>query len=135
MKRVLAQHGELTKYFGHENGKQYIGFKQDADQLLDHVRFLNDKVNGAASRTNINKWRYKGTIPTQLVVNWCTQNGYTFNDFACNTDNAKTKFLKWFQSEYPKLLPAQHAAATPKIIVPSTYQPRKNAAAEGNSND
>lgn len=131
MKRALANYNGLIKYFGHEDGKQYVGHVQSADDLLKHVKYLNDKVNGAPARTNINKWRYAGSIPTQLIVSWCSSNGYTFNDFACNTDNAKKKFMAWFTTEYPKLTAKPGASAMPKIVVPLSYKPRKNAAVEG----
>jgi hypothetical protein len=130
MKRVLGKYGDATKYFAAEDGRHFVGFRQDADNLKEHVRHLNDKVNGASSIGNKNGWRYAGSIPIQLVSDWCARNGYTINDFACDHDNAKKKFMAWFRAEYPKLT-AQVTPLRPNIIVPATYKARKNALVEG----
>ena len=125
MKRIVAQHGsDLVQYFGSEDGKHYRGFYQRAEPLLAHAKRLNDTVNTAPVVGNPNGWKYAGSVAIGTVIDWCKRTGCTFDQWARNEGGIKDQFLRWYKSEFSKMMPTQGASARPSIVVPQSYRVR-----------
>ena len=103
MDRTLKIYGDMRTWFASEEGKNYRGMSQDLDPVFNHVRHMDAKVNGAPQRGN-KGWKYAGSIPVSVMVDWLRKNGYTMDQWARNEDGAKDKFKKFIRSrEYHKL--------------------------------
>jgi hypothetical protein len=126
MKRTTANFGDAQRYFGSEDGKHYRGIRQNIEPLKRHIEHLHHKVNEAPSSGNRNQWAYRGSIPMALLTEWLWKTKTPMHDWAVNRGGAKDQFLKWLQSEHPKLMPKAGAAARPQIVVPTTYKVRAN---------
>lgn len=72
--------------------------------VLDHVKFLDDKVNSAPRAGNRNDMRYVGSIPTLVLTDWLKNNGYTMDQWARDVDNCKQKFISFLQSDMPAFM-------------------------------
>ena len=104
-KRPLGHSMGVDKWFASEDGKHYRGESTDLDPVFRHVRYLDDKVNGAPKSGNKQGMEYIGSIPAPVLVDWLRKNNIRPDQFARNEDGAKAKFLAWFkQRENHRLL-------------------------------
>lgn len=104
-RRVTGGGHGVVKWHASEDGKHYRGHSQDMQPVFDHVRHMDDKVNSAPKSANRNGWRYAGSIPTAVLIDWMNKNGVQFDQFARNEGGVKDKFKKWlFSRENHKLL-------------------------------
>lgn len=101
--RTIKAYSDLRTWFASEEGKEYRGMSQDLSPVFQHVRQMDDKVNGAPSAGN-KGWKYAGSVPMSVMVDWLGKNHYTFDQWARNEDGAKDKFKKYIRSrEFHKL--------------------------------
>lgn len=123
MKRVIKNDGEVTKGFVSEDGAHYRTYSQDMEPIIDRVKYLNEKVNGADRSTNRAGMKYLGSIPRVMLEDWLTKHNYTMHDFAINaggekgkTDpnggGVKDKFIKYFMSREFSKLHTQHTTSS-----------------------
>ena len=116
--RPLGNNLGLQKSFGSEDGVHYRHYKQDFGPAMEHRKYLDEKVNGAPKSGNKNGWRHHGVVPTALVLDWLSKNGYTIDQWArndggrpdANPDNyhkdpgIKSQFMRYFFTrEFSKL--------------------------------
>jgi hypothetical protein len=126
MKLITRNFGDAFRYFGAEDGRHYRGIWQGHAALKAHIRFLNDKVNGAPASGNRNRWGYAGSIPMSLLTAWLWRTRTPMDVWARNEGGAKDQFKLWLRREHPHLLPKPGAAARPQIVVPLTYRKRND---------
>lgn len=107
--KFVKGYGDAWKGFKSEDGKHYRTSHADFSNIIEHNRYLNEAVNES---TVMKKKGYQhiGSIPTVLLEDWLTKNGYTMHDFAINAGGdkdksnpyggggVKDKFLKYFLS-------------------------------------
>jgi hypothetical protein len=124
--KPLPSNGDIKKTFASEDGKHYRGMRQDIDPIIQHVRDQNEWINGAAKAGNRNNWRYQGTIPMTVLVDWLQQHGYTIDEFARADRNdvygPKYKFLKYFKTREFSKLHTDHVTTkreSNQIVVPN----------------
>ena len=98
MKRPLTVHSDIASWFASEDGKHYRGHTQDMDQVMRHVRRMDDKVNNAPRAGNRSGWEYRGSIPMAMVIDYCTRERCTFDQWARDEGGVKTKFLRQFKT-------------------------------------
>lgn len=91
VRRLVSQHVTGTKHFEHVRA-----FTQDADPIIDRVKFLADKVNNAPAVAGGRKMEYLGSVPAAIVMEWCKRKNVTIDAFARNDDGIKDKFKVWF---------------------------------------
>jgi len=103
-KRMTKVLGEYCRGFASEDGQHYRTERQDMKPVLDHVKFLDEKVNSAPKTGNRNDMRYVGSIPMLVLTDWLKNNGYTMDQWARDEDNCKQKFISHLQSEMPAFL-------------------------------
>ena len=88
-----------------EDGKQYAGISQDMGPLMDRVRYLDAKVNGATAQENKRGQKYIGSIPNSVLIEWLHRHGHTYRDWLINADGCKDKFKKYIlQPEFRRFL-------------------------------
>jgi hypothetical protein len=98
-KRILRQHGsDLVTYHAHEDGVNYFGHYQEMDGVIDRVKELNQQVNqeGRNRLRNNHDWRYGGSVPWAVLLEWLKISGNTLNAFACEKD-IRTEFITWMR--------------------------------------
>jgi len=118
--KILFNRNGLKKTFISEGGNNYRHFSQDMDPVMDRVKYLNEKVNGATRAENRSGYQYLGSVPVTMITDWLEKHNYTLNDFAINaggqkgkTDptgpGVKDKFMKYFLSRDFAKLHTTHA--------------------------
>ena len=117
-RRLVKQSGEYVQSFASEDGKNYRIETQEMDPVIEHVKFLDEKVNGAPRPGNTNNMHYIGSPPWTVVIDWCKNNGYSIEQFARNEDRCSDKFKKWFLNnrDMSKFRPQQRKGST--ILMP-----------------
>lgn len=75
----------------------------DMDPVMERVRYLNDKVNGAPRAGNRSELAYLGSVDRHLVDDWLRKEGYTWPQFGQNAPGkgalgVKDEFKAWFLS-------------------------------------
>ena len=102
--KPISHRGDISRHFISEDGKHYRRTRQNMDPVIKHVEMMREKVNEAPRSTNKREWRYAGSVPMSILLDWLTKNRYTFDQWARNEDKAKDKFLRYFRSrEFAKL--------------------------------
>lgn len=114
--RITKQLGEYCRSFATEDGKHYRVETQNMKPVLDHVKYLHDKVNSAPKRNNKGQWAYAGSIPTAVLTDWLRKNRYTMDQYARNEDGAKDKFKRYLQAEMPAFLAPKKKSS--QILLP-----------------
>ena len=114
--RILKDYGNTVTGFKSEDGKHYRTTHSDFSDVVEHVKNMNEQVNGASRATNRQGYKHIGTIPLPILEQWLFERNYTMHEFAINaggekgkTDpygggGVKDKFLKYFlSSDFNKL--------------------------------
>lgn len=96
--RFIKRLGEYMRGIISEDGVHYRHERQEMDPVLEHVRFLSEKVNEAPKIGNKNDMRYIGSPPWTVVTAWLQDNHYSIDQFARNDDRCSDKFKAWFLS-------------------------------------
>ena len=124
--RPLPSSGDIKKTFASEDGRHYRGMRQDIDPIVKHVKEQDEWINGASKGTNRNNWRYGGTIPMSILVDWLQKNGYRFDEFTrARRDDIygpKYKFLQYFKTREFAKLHTDHVTTkreSSQIVVPN----------------
>lgn len=128
MKRLTAVFAGMRKTFSSEDGAHYRGYEQPVEPIKEHIKQLDDSVNSAPASGNPNGWRYAGSIPMVLLMDWLKVSGTPIDVWARNEGGAKDSFLAWLRSAHPQVFVS---TARPLITVPSNYSAQKNAHVEG----
>ena len=115
-KRVTRVSGEFHRTFQTEDGVHYRGEHQEMDPVLAHVRYLDEKVNGAPKPGNKNDWRYFGSIPVTVLTDWCSEVGIGLDAYARNQFGEKQKFMDHLKAEMPVFLARKQKNSM--IVVP-----------------
>ena len=68
---------------------------QEMRPVIDHVK-LHKEINEAPKKGNPNGWRYIGSIPMEILMDYLREHRITVDQFARNENDCKTKFKKWF---------------------------------------
>ena len=103
-RRYVKGAGDYLRTFSSEDGAHYRVESQDLTPAIRRVQEIRDLQATATRASNPNEWRHVGSVPITVVVDWCQRNGYTFDQFARDEDNAKKKFLAYFKTrEFSKL--------------------------------
>ena len=116
-KRAVSTYGtDTVRYSGSqfEGDKlvNYRGFRQDISPIIDRVSSIAEAVNSRGAHEK-KDWRYVGSIPMSMLVDWCAKNRYSYNDWATNRDGAKDKFKKWFLTRNHAKLHTEHVTTKP----------------------
>ena len=94
-KRLVRNLGvDLVRYHAHEDGTNYRGLIQDMDPVMQHVQDMNEKVNEVCNSRNVNGWKYGGSIPWALLIDWLCEAGYRMDQFARSKELRK-EFITW----------------------------------------
>lgn len=101
-KRVTRVAGEFHRTFETEDGVNYRGEHQEMDPVIAHIKYLNEKVNGAPAHSNKNGWRYLGSTTPVLMTHWCQMVGVSHNDFATQPE-LRAAHMAWLNKEFSKL--------------------------------
>jgi hypothetical protein len=96
--------GEYARGVVSEDGVNYRHERQNMNPVIQHVKFLQEKVNGAPKAGNTNDMRYVGSIPLTVLTDWCTKVGVGMDAYARNQFGEKDKFLSYLRSEFPVFL-------------------------------
>ena len=89
--RYINGWGGAYNMLAHEDGKVYRGVRQFIEPVIEHVDRQNELVNSSSGG-----WRYAGSVPMVMIVEWLRNNGYTMEDFG-KDENVKKKFLAYWQ--------------------------------------
>jgi len=109
--------GEYTRRVVSEDGKNYRHERQDMDPVIEHVKFLGEKVNKAPKAGNRNGWHYAGSIPITVVTDWCHNIAHIgYDAFARNEFGERQLFLKYFKANFSKLAPPKNKSS--QILMP-----------------
>lgn len=110
--------GTGTDYYRNvvsEGGKNYRHEHQDLNPVIEHIKFLAEKVNDAPKSGNKNDWRYLGSTTPVIVNYWCHLNGHTYDEWARSKD-LKRQQITWQNAEMSKLrLPTKKSS---QILMP-----------------
>ena len=118
--KLLSKMGGTTKSFLSEDGNHYRHFRTDMDPVVEHVKYMNEKVNEATRAENKQGYHYIGSVPITMIDDWLRSHGYDWNDFATNAGGEKGKtdpqgpgvkdqFMRYFLSRDFAKLHTQHA--------------------------
>ena len=108
--------GEYERRVVSEDGVHYREEKQDMKPVLDHVRFLSEKVNGAPKAGNTNDMHYLGSIPMTVLTDWCQLTGVGLDAYARNQFGEKQTFINHLKANFPVFLAAKKKSS--QIIMP-----------------
>lgn len=116
-KRRLKHRGELQTYFGSEDGIHYRGIHQEMNPVIERVKRLDAQVNEAPAVGNTNDWRYLGSIPVSVLVDYLTKRNIPMDVFARNEGGVKDEFKRWLKSnrDLRKFLAQPAAKARPFV--------------------
>lgn len=89
-----------------------IGHKQEIGPIMDRVRQISEDSPFRAAN-----FKFVGSIPMTMVLDYCTRNHIDFGTWARNENGHQKKFLKEFlTSEYSQLLGVSPAEARGELI-------------------
>lgn len=108
--------GEYQRRVVSEDGVHYRHERQDMNPVLDHVKFLSEKVNEAPAAGNRNDMHYLGSIPLTVLTDWCQTTGIGLDAYARNQHGEKDQFIKHMRAEFPLFFAAQKKSSS--IVMP-----------------
>lgn len=108
--------GEYQRRVVSEDGVHYRYEQQDMAPVLEHVRFLSEKVNEAPAAGNRNDMRYLGSIPMTVLTDWCQKTRVGLDAYARNQFGEKDQFIKYLRADFPVFFAAKKKS--PSIIMP-----------------
>ena len=113
--RLIKRVGEYSRGVVSEDGVSYRHERQDMDPVLEHVRFMSEKVNTAPKSGNRHDMHYVGSLPMTVLIDWCNKQRITMNEYACSKGLRK-KFIRYVQREMPKFMAPQKKSS--QILTP-----------------
>lgn len=100
--RLTRVVGEYQRGVLSQDGLNYRHERQEMSPVIDHVKFLNDKVNDAPRVGNRNDWHYVGSIPWTIAQEFLKKElpehlwPFMWERLARNTDGIKDRLRDWF---------------------------------------
>lgn len=121
---LLSGDGNYATTYSEEDGKKFVGNHHDLNPIIKRVQHIRDMHSQATKQSNPNEWKHVGTVPIVIITDWCRRNGYTFDQWARDDDNAKQKFCKYFFSREFSKLHNQHVTTkseSSQILMPEKF--------------
>jgi hypothetical protein len=110
--------GEYSRGVISEDGVNYRHERQNMGPIIEHVKYLSEKVNTAPKAGNKHGQHYIGSIPMTVLIDWCNKVGIGIDAFARNQFDEKAKFLAYMKAEFPVFFATQKKSS--QIIMPGS---------------
>ena len=141
--RPIKASGDYARGFVTQHGKHYRKEVQNIAPTMKRVKEIAELQSYATAASNPNGWRYLGSIPETLLIDWLNTHGYTMDQWARNDGGTrcpagsdpvahatldggiKSKFLRYFLSRDFSKLHTQHVTnrqESNRVIVPGNYK-------------
>jgi hypothetical protein len=98
-----------------EDGVHYRHERQEMDPVIDHVKFLSQKVNTAPKAGNRNDMHYVGSLPLTVLIDWCNKKRITIDQYA-RSKGLRKKFIKYVTENFPKFMAEKKKSS--QILMP-----------------
>ena len=91
--RITKVLGEYKRGIISEDGVNYRHTRQEMDPVIEHVKFLSQKVNDAPKRGNRHDMHYVGSLPWSVLEDWLNKRSIGIDVFA-RSKQLNKKFKK-----------------------------------------
>ena len=113
--RLIKKVGEYQRGVVSEDGVHYRRERQEMDPVIEHVKFLSEKVNQAPKSGNRNDMHYVGSLPLTVLIDWCNKQRITMDQYA-RSRGLRKKFIKYVTAHFPKFMAAKKKPS--QILMP-----------------